>query len=64
MIFERFWRGKNAASGGAGLGLAIVREIMNAHNGSISVDAGPNGGANLTLCFPAANAGASVTDVA
>jgi signal transduction histidine kinase len=64
MIFERFWRGKNAASGGAGLGLTIVREIMNAHNGSISVDAGPDGGANLTLCFPPVNSTAGTVDAA
>jgi signal transduction histidine kinase len=53
MIFERFWRGKGAPSDGAGLGLAIVREIMNAHRGSVTVDAGPNGGASFTLCFVA-----------
>jgi len=51
LIFERFWRGNRTASNGAGLGLAIVREIMNAHRGSITVDQGPNGGAAFTLCF-------------
>ena len=45
-IFQRFWRGKASKSNGAGLGLAIVREIMNAHHGSIRVDHGPNGGAS------------------
>jgi len=53
LIFERFWRGKSAASNGAGLGLAIVREIMNAHRGSIRVEPGPTGGASFTLCFAA-----------
>jgi signal transduction histidine kinase len=53
VIFERFWRGKGTASNGAGLGLAIVREIMNAHRGGIRVEQGPNGGANFTLCFAA-----------
>ena len=52
-IFQRFWRGKGAASNGAGLGLAIVREIMNAHRGSVGVEAGPNGGAIFTLSFAA-----------
>ena len=37
-IFERFWRGKAAPSHGAGLGLAIVAEIMKAHGGSVRVD--------------------------
>jgi signal transduction histidine kinase len=54
LIFERFWRGKGVASGGAGLGLSIVREIMNAHRASISVEANPNGGAVFTLQFPRA----------
>jgi len=54
LIFERFWRGKRVASSGAGLGLSIVKEIMNAHRGSISVKANPNGGAIFTLQFPKA----------
>ena len=50
-IFERFWRGKAAPSHGAGLGLAIVAEIMKAHGGSVRVEAGPDGGAVFTLVF-------------
>jgi signal transduction histidine kinase len=53
-IFERFWRGRAAPAHGAGLGLAIVAEIMKAHGGSVRVDAGPNGGAVFTLAFPPA----------
>jgi len=53
LIFERFWRGKGTASNGAGLGLAIVREIMNAHHGSIRVEQSAAGGASFTLCFAA-----------
>ena len=33
-VFERFWRGKGKNSAGAGLGLAIVAEIMKAHQGA------------------------------
>jgi two-component system, OmpR family, sensor histidine kinase TctE len=54
-IFDRFWRGKGVASQGAGLGLAIVTEIMKGHGGSIRVDDGPNGGAIFTLAFTPAN---------
>jgi signal transduction histidine kinase len=36
-IFDRFWRGKGKRSEGAGLGLAIVMEIVRAHGGSVSV---------------------------
>jgi signal transduction histidine kinase len=51
-IFQRFWRGKAAAAHGAGLGLAIVAEIMKAHGGSARVAAGAAGGAVFTLAFP------------
>jgi signal transduction histidine kinase len=50
-IFERFWRGRAAPSHGAGLGLAIVAEIMKAHGGNVEVNAGPHGGAVFTLVF-------------
>jgi signal transduction histidine kinase len=51
-VFERFWRGNAAPSHGAGLGLAIVAEIMKAHGGKVRVDAAPSGGAIFTLAFP------------
>jgi signal transduction histidine kinase len=51
-IFERFWRGKGERAEGAGLGLSIVREIMNAHQGSVRVEANPNDGTIFTLQFP------------
>ena len=52
-IFERFHRvdaARNRNSGGAGLGLAIVRAIVEAHGGQVHASAGPNGrGARLEL---------------
>ena len=51
-VFERFWRGENSKEG-AGLGLSIVRRIMHALNGSVSVSDAPGGGAQFTLVFPA-----------
>jgi signal transduction histidine kinase len=49
-IFERFWRGRAAARGeGAGLGLAIVAQIVAAHGGTITVGNPPGGGALFTL---------------
>ena len=51
-IFERFWRAKTAPAHGAGLGLAIVAEIMKAHGGGVRVTASPQGGAVFTLVFP------------
>jgi two-component system, OmpR family, sensor histidine kinase TctE len=54
-IFERFWRGENSKEG-AGLGLAIVRRIMQALRGSVSVADAPGGGAMFSLEFPAFSA--------
>ncbi len=51
-IFERFWRGQGKKVPGAGLGLAIVREIMDAHMGKVEVTENPGGGALFTLRFP------------
>jgi two-component system, OmpR family, sensor histidine kinase TctE len=55
-IFKRFWRGTGEKKEGAGLGLAIVSEIMRAHRGSVSVADNPGGGALFTLSFPPAQA--------
>ncbi len=47
-IFEQFYRGEEARSrktGGAGLGLAIARAIVEAHDGQITAKNGANGGA-------------------
>jgi signal transduction histidine kinase len=49
-IFERFWKG-DTGKDGAGLGLAIVRRVMSALNGSVSVSDAPQGGARFTLRF-------------
>jgi two-component system OmpR family sensor kinase len=50
-IFQRFWRGAGLKTQGAGLGLSIVKEIMRAHGGSVSVTDNPGGGALFTLFF-------------
>lgn len=55
-IFERFWRGDRNERAGAGLGLAIVREIMHAHHGEVTVENSSRGGALFTLIFPTAKA--------
>jgi len=55
-IFDRFWRGKWPKTAGAGLGLAIVREIMKAHGGEVVVSDHPGGGALFTLAFASTDA--------
>jgi signal transduction histidine kinase len=49
LIFERFWRRDRRGSGGAGLGLSIVKRIMDAHGGTVAVADAPAGGALFTL---------------
>jgi two-component system, OmpR family, sensor kinase len=53
-IFERFARAGNGArpSAGAGLGLPIVKAIVEAHHGSVRVDSGPGRGATFALEIP------------
>jgi signal transduction histidine kinase len=55
-VFERFYRAdtsrKWAEDGGAGLGLAISREIVAAHGGRISAKNRPEGGAAFTVWLP------------
>jgi signal transduction histidine kinase len=50
-IFERFWRGKGVRASGAGLGLAIVMEIVRAHGANITVSDRVPRGARFDLCF-------------
>jgi signal transduction histidine kinase len=54
-IFDRFTRLDSARrkdDGGTGLGLAIAREVARAHNGSISCEDAPGGGARFVLHLP------------
>ncbi len=51
-IFDRFTRldeARGRASGGAGLGLSIVRAIAHAHGGEVRVERSPRGGARFVL---------------
>ena len=55
LIFERFRQAGGAtqrASGGSGLGLSIVRELVQLHGGGVSVGDAPEGGALFTLDLP------------
>ena len=62
-IFERFYQADPARQAGkkhgAGLGLAIVREIVRAHGGKISVRSAVGQGSEFTVQLPLANPDAS-----
>ena len=54
-LFERLYRvdpSRNRDTGGAGLGLAICRNIVDAHQGSITASASPLGGLRIEITFP------------
>ncbi|MFJ1610581.1 ATP-binding protein [Streptomyces sp. NPDC088253] len=49
-VFTRFWRGSKR--GGTGLGLYIVKGIVEAHGGTITVGRAPGGGAEFRFTLP------------
>jgi signal transduction histidine kinase len=54
-LFEQFYRGEQArsrATGGAGLGLAIARGIIEAHGGHIWAENAADGGAKISFFLP------------
>jgi signal transduction histidine kinase len=52
-VFDKFYRiATSRHSGGAGLGLAIVREIITAHGGQIDVASEPGKGTTFTFTLP------------
>ena len=56
-LFERFWRaegGRERGRGGAGLGLAIVAAIVDAHGGQVEAADAADGGASFVVRLPAA----------
>jgi PAS domain S-box-containing protein len=55
-VFRQFWRGKRR--GGTGLGLYIVKGLVEAHGGAIGVCRAPGGGAEFRFIVPAGTAAA------
>lgn len=57
LVFEQFYRGRNAESGGvqgAGIGLAFVKKVVEAHGGQVSLRSRPGEGSTFRLSFPEA----------
>ncbi|MDE2063244.1 MAG: PAS domain-containing protein [Bradyrhizobium sp.] len=56
-LTERFYRvdvGDSRAQGGTGLGLSLVKHIVNRHRGRLLIESVPRNGAAFTACFPQA----------
>lgn len=56
-IFDRFWRKHRDSNGGAGLGMGIVKRLVDAHHGTIAIENPPGGGALIRVrLLPASTA--------
>ena len=56
LVFQRFWRRDRSKSGGAGLGLSIVKRIVEAHGGEVSVQGRSGGGSAFIIRLNRASA--------
>ena len=50
--FDKFYRLKGSKTGGTGLGLSIAKGFIEAHNGTITLENRPDGGAKFTINIP------------
>ena len=55
-VFDRFWQARHARAGGAGLGLAIARGIVQAHGGEMWVESVVGEGSTFAFTLPVAGA--------
>ncbi len=64
-LFDRFYRVDKARArdaGGAGLGLAITKSVVDAHNGRLTVESQPGKGSTFTIWLPLHSNGAARAD--
>lgn len=57
-LFDRFWRGEKSrtrAAGGAGLGLAIAKQLIEAQGGHLTAHNAPGGGLRVSFTLPDGN---------
>jgi two-component system sensor histidine kinase BaeS len=61
-VFDRLWRGRaSGATSGSGIGLAVVRELVSAHGGTVTAASPPGGGATFTIRLPLERSAATAT---
>jgi PAS domain S-box-containing protein len=60
-IFDKFYRAdtSNSAVEGAGIGMSIVKEIVQAHGGRVWVESAPGQGTTVSFCLPEEGAAAA-----
>jgi signal transduction histidine kinase len=52
-LFEAFQRGSNVGSiPGTGLGMAIIKHVVDLHGGAVEVDSAPNAGTSFRVWIP------------
>jgi signal transduction histidine kinase len=51
-VFDRYWQAKDRDARGLGLGLAIVRSIVEAHGGDVRVDSVVGEGSRFSFTIP------------
>lgn len=53
-LFDRFWQARESGRAGAGLGLAIVRGVIDAHGGAVEAESQPGIGTTISFTLPKA----------
>jgi two-component system phosphate regulon sensor histidine kinase PhoR len=53
-VFDKFYRvdATNTAISGTGLGMTIVKYLVDAHGGKVEIESTPGRGTRVTICFP------------
>jgi signal transduction histidine kinase len=54
-VFDRFFRGRDVRAGGSGIGLSVVRTLVEAHGGTVAADSRPDGLTSFEIRLPLAS---------